>query len=293
MSGQGVDQARYRWALGKAAADRLYAALDRAFEDDGFPVGISEIDEDRDLFDVSLYAPPDEATTGRIRSVVAGIAENPEIETIDGNADWVGRSLEGLKPVRAGRFLVHGAHDRDAVRPGDISVEIEAGLAFGTGHHGTTSACLDMIAAVARRERPVNALDLGTGSGVLAIALALATHRKVLATDIDPVAVAVAGANARLNGAGGLVEAVTATGFSHPRIAAGAPFDLIVANILARPLMALAPAMGRHLTPGGSLILSGILARQRRAVIAAYGAQRFRHVRTLSREGWATIWMKR
>ena len=113
--------------------------------------------------------------------------------------DWVAKSLEGLQPVRAGRFLVHGSHDRDRRRPGDLAIEIEAGLAFGTGHHGTTSGCLEMIEMVVRRERPSNALDLGTGSAVLAIALAKLAHIPVLATDIDPVATRVAAANARLN----------------------------------------------------------------------------------------------
>ncbi len=108
-------------------------------------------------------------------------------------------SLEGLKPVRAGRFFVHGAHDRDKRHIGDLAIEIEAGLAFGTGHHGTTSGCLDMIWQVARRERPMNALDLGTGSAVLAIGLAKMAHIPVLATDIDPVATAVAAENVRLN----------------------------------------------------------------------------------------------
>ncbi len=207
--------------------------------------------------------------------------------------DWVTKSLEGLKPVRAGRFLVHGAHDRDQRRPGDLAIEIEAGLAFGTGHHGTTAGCLHMLSTVARREKPRNALDLGTGSAVLAIALAKLCHIPVLATDIDPVAVAVAARNARLNGVAGLVETATAPGFADPLFARRGPFDLIVANILAKPLMKLAPHMAAHLAPGGSIVLSGILERQRDAVVAAYNGQRFRHVRTLRREGWVTIHLKR
>src|SRR5690606_30118338 len=190
------------------------------------------------------------------------------------------------KPVRAGRFLVHGAHDRDARRPGDIAIEIDAGLAFGTGHHGTTAGCLEMLERVARRERPRNALDLGTGSAVLAIALARLARIPVLATDIDPVAVRVAAENVRINEAAAYVATATAPGFHHSAFAAAKPFDLIVANILARPLMRLAPDMARHVAPGGSLILSGILDSQRRAVIAAYTGQRFRHAETLHREGW-------
>jgi ribosomal protein L11 methyltransferase len=207
--------------------------------------------------------------------------------------DWVKASLDGLKPVRAGRFLVHGSHDRDRPRVGDIAIEIEAGLAFGTGHHGTTAGCLEMIATVLRRERPTNALDLGTGSAVLAIAIAKMAHLPVLATDIDSVATRVAGENTRLNGVASLVHTATAPGFHHPVFRQSGPFDLIVANILAGPLMQLAPSMAAHLMPGGSLVLSGILQRQRDAVIAAYTTQRFRHVRTLPREGWVTLHLKR
>ena len=207
--------------------------------------------------------------------------------------DWVTKSLEGLRPVRAGRFLVHGSHDRHRRRIGDLAIEIEAGLAFGTGHHGTTAGCLEMIDRVVRRERPRNALDLGTGSAVLAIALAKLAHIPVLATDIDPVAARVAAENARLNGVGAYVDARTAPGFHHPAFGAYAPFDLIVANILARPLMKLAPHMARFVSPGGSVILSGILERQRDAVVSAYVGQRFRHITTLHREGWVTIHLKR
>jgi ribosomal protein L11 methyltransferase len=150
-----------------------------------------------------------------------------------------------------------------------------------------------MIDRVVLRERPRRALDLGTGSAVLAIAIAKLSRRPVLATDIDPVATRVARANAALNGVSSLVETATATGFSSPAFRRRAPFDLIVANILARPLMRLAPEMARHCAPGGSLVLSGILDGQRDAVLAAYVGQRFRHVATLHREGWSTIHLKR
>jgi len=205
----------------------------------------------------------------------------------------VARSLEGLKPVRAGRFFVHGAHDRRKRHSGELAIEIEAGLAFGTGHHGTTSGCLEMLEKVVRREHPRNALDLGTGSAVLAIAVAKLAHIPVLATDIDPVAVRVAAANARLNHVKALIETVTAPGFHHPIFGKRTPFDLIVSNILARPLMRLAPQMAGHIALGGSIVLSGILERQRDAVISAYVGQNFRHVRTLHREGWVTIHLKR
>lgn len=273
-------------------ARRAYAAIEAAFEEDGLPLSIFEVDEDADLHEVALYADGEvDAIEKRVAAALAGQSLKISREIVP-DIDWVTKSLEGLKPVRAGRFLVHGSHDRDARRTGDLAIEIEAGLAFGTGHHGTTAGCLEMIEAVCTREKPRNALDLGTGSAVLAIAIARLRHIPVLATDIDPVATKVAAENVRLNQASAYVAAATAVGFHHPVFAAAGPFDLIVANILARPLMKLAPAMARSIVPGGSLILSGILASQRRAVIAAYAGQRFRHVKTLWREGWVTIHLK-
>lgn len=290
-----MTQTRLYFTAGKIEADRIFAALGAALDDEGLPIAVLEVDEDRDIHEVSLYAGDDvDAVEARLRDVLAGLSLSKPIarETLP-DIDWVARSLEGLKPVRAGRFFVHGAHDRRKRHSGEIAIEIEAGLAFGTGHHGTTAGCLEMLEQVVRREHPRNALDLGTGSAVLAIAAARLAHIPVLATDIDPVAVKVAAANARLNHVKGLIETVTAPGFHHPIFAARAPFDLIVANILARPLMRLAPQMAEHIALGGSIVLSGILERQRDAVIAAYVGQKFRHVRTLHREGWVTIHLKR
>jgi ribosomal protein L11 methyltransferase len=210
------------------------------------------------------------------------VAELPE-------ENWVAKSLHGLKPVRAGRFLVHGRHDRASVKASDIAVEVEAGEAFGTGHHGTTAACLLAIDRVLR-SRPIrNALDLGTGTGVLAIAMARAARVPVLASDIDPVASRIAEENARLNGVSGLVRTVTAPGLAKAIFADAGPFDLIVANILAGPLVALAPAIRRRLAPGGTVILSGLLETQRARIVAAYGTQGLRLVRTYPREGWLTL----
>lgn len=290
-----MTQTRLYFTAGKIEADRIFAAFEAAFEDEGLPIAILEIDEDRDIHEVSLYADGDvDAVEARVREILAGLVlSRPIAREPVPDIDWVTRSLEGLKPVRAGRFFVHGAHDRRKRHSGELAIEIEAGLAFGTGHHGTTAGCLEMLEQVVRRERPRNALDLGTGSAVLAIAVAKLAHIPVLATDIDPVAIKVAAANARLNHVKALVETVTARGFHHPIFAARGPFDLIVANILARPLMRLAPEMARHIALGGSIVLSGILDRQRDAVISAYVGQRFRHVRTLHREGWVTIHLKR
>ena len=288
-------QTRLHLIAGKIEADRIFAALDAAFEDDGLPLAVLEVDEANDIHEVSLYADRDvDAVEAKINDILVGLALPRQVEREAlPDIDWVARSLEGLKPVRAGRFFVHGAHDRGKRHSSDLAIEIEAGLAFGTGHHGTTAGCLEMLEQVVLRERPRNALDLGTGSAVLAIALAKLAHIPVLATDVDPVAVRVAAANARLNHVKALVETVTAPGFRHPIFARRAPFDLIVANILARPLMRLASEMAMHIRLGGSLVLSGILDHQRDAVVSAYVGQSFRHVRTLHREGWVTIHLKR
>ncbi|MEO3385527.1 50S ribosomal protein L11 methyltransferase [Mesorhizobium sp. CAU 1741] len=289
-----MTQTRLHFIAIKPASTAMFAALEREFDDDGLAIAIVEIDEDAGTEEISVYAETDQADEIELRMRGAAGAGDTVIarEALE-DIDWVTKSLEGLKPVRSGRFLVHGAHDRDKRRVGDIAIEIEAGLAFGTGHHGTTSGCLDMLASVVRREAPRSALDLGTGSAVLAIALARLARIRVLATDIDPVATSVARQNVRLNAVGAYVKTATAAGFSNPVFAQTGPFDLIVANILARPLMRMAPHMATHLAPGGSLILSGILDRQRDAVIAAYVGQRFRHVHTLHREGWVTLHLKR
>jgi ribosomal protein L11 methyltransferase len=290
-----MTQTRLHLTTGRIDAARIFAAFEAAFEEDGFPIAVLEVDEARDIQEISLYTDGDiDAAEQRMHAVLQELSlpKTIEREALP-DVDWVALSLEGLKPVRAGRFFVHGAHDRQKRRSGDLAIEIEAGLAFGTGHHGTTAGCLEVLEEVARRERPKNALDLGTGSAVLAIALAKFSHIPVLATDIDPVATRVAADNVRLNGVSSLVKAATASGFHHPVFSRRGPFDLIVANILARPLMRLAPQMAQHLTPGGSIVLSGILERQRNAVLAAYAGQKFRHVRTLEREGWVTLHLKR
>ncbi|KQZ81388.1 ribosomal protein L11 methyltransferase [Mesorhizobium sp. Root157] len=290
-----MTQTRLYLTTSKAEAERIFAAMESAFEDDGWPFSVLEVDEDRDIHEISLYADGDiDAVEAQVLALLTALAvDKPlERETVP-DIDWVARSLEGLKPVRAGRFFVHGAHDRDQIKPDDIAIEIEAGLAFGTGHHGTTAGCLEMLESVVASEHPRNALDLGTGSAVLAIALARLAAIPVLATDIDPVAIEVATANVQLNGVPDLVETATATGFDHPVFERSGPFALIVANILAGPLIEIAPEMVVHLEPGGSLVLSGILDRQHDAVVAAYIAQGFRHIRTLHLEGWVTIHLKR
>jgi ribosomal protein L11 methyltransferase len=189
--------------------------------------------------------------------------------------DWIRLSQEGLPPVRAGRFFVYGAHDAGQVPHGVIPIRIEAGLAFGTGHHETTALCLEVLSDLARERSFRNVLDLGTGTGLLAIGAVKLWKRRVMASDIDPVAVEVARDNAVANDVGPWVAAVTADGLANPILARAAPYDLLVANILAGPLTKLAPEIIRSLAPGAVLVLSGLLNNQEKLVASFYRDLRY------------------
>ena len=266
--------------------------LSTVFEDEDYAIATMEIDEKRDVWEASVYmmANEEEQVKARLADALAAeFSDLPIGREVLPDIDWIAKSLEGLAPVRAGRFVVHGSHDRDKVKTGEIAIEIDAGQAFGTGHHGTTAGCLEMLASATNARRYRNVLDLGTGSGVLAIAARKLLHVPVLATDIDPVATRVAADNARRNGIVAGLTFATAPGFHSTAFRTHGPFDLIIANILARPLMKMAPQLVAHLAPGGSVILSGILAEQRWKVLAAYNGQNLKHVRTIWRNGWVTI----
>ena len=276
-------------------AQIIYDIISAEFEEDGIPVSMFEVDEASRIWCVSIYAPGEFCDEYKSRMARAIDANNIDLEIdtqIIEQTDWVAKSLRQLSPVRAGRFLVHGSHDKDAVRCNDIAINIDAGLAFGTGHHGTTLGCLEMLERELKRRTFYHGLDLGTGSGVLAIALAKATKSPVLASDIDPVATGVARQNARLNRVANLVKPITAAGFNHRQIAAHAPYDLIVANILARPLQQMAVEFGRHLAPDATVILSGLLPHQKARIVAAFQIQLIRFVKAHIRDGWLTLILK-
>ncbi|MEF2553432.1 50S ribosomal protein L11 methyltransferase [Aurantimonas sp. A2-1-M11] len=289
-----MPQIRFFVRAGKAEAEAIYDAVELAFEEAGTPVALAEVDEANAVFEVSAYVDaPDGEAAAEMFTKAVGKARAGDIVREDlPDKDWMADVLAALKPVRAGRFLVHGAHDRDKVKSNDLAIEIEAGQAFGTGHHGTTAGCLETIARLSSRRRPRNALDLGTGSAVLAIGLAKLARIPVLATDIDPIAVRVARANVAANGVAEYVTCATATGFGAEPIRERAPYDLIVANILASPLMKLAPEFSRHLARGGDIVLSGILTTQRNAVLAAFRNQGLYHCSTLVRGEWVTLHLR-
>lgn len=278
----------------EAAARRVVDMLTEVFLDGDAAVAAFERPDGQ--WDVTLHfaEAPDQAL---LREIIANSAGNEIAGTLlfDTVAakDWVKASLEDLVPVPAGRFVVHGSHDRDRVAPNKLAIEIEAALAFGTGHHGTTRGCLLLLDHVLKTARPSRVLDLGTGTGVLAIAAAKALQRAVLASDIDPPSVRVAAENAALNEAGNLVRTIRATGFAAPDFARRGPFDLVLANILANPLRQLAGPMARHLAPGARVILSGLLTHQAPAVIAAYRARGLVPLRHLRIEGWSSLLLRK
>jgi ribosomal protein L11 methyltransferase len=284
---------RATFAIGKEhVAKRVVDLLTESFFEGQAAIAAFEGPGGRWDITVHFAEAPDQ---GSIRELV-GIAAGDEaalaisFDTVDAK-DWVKATLEELVPVRAGRFIVHGGHDRSRVPPNKLGIEIEAALAFGTGHHGTTRGCLLLLDEVLKAFRPRRVLDLGTGTGVLAIAAAKALRGKVLASDIDPLSVRVAADNARLNCAGDLVETIRATGFSAPQFKQRAPFDLVLANILANPLRQMATPMSRHLAPGALLILSGLLPPQASAVVAAYRARGLVLKRHIQIEGWSSLLM--
>ena len=205
---------------------------------------------------------------------------------------WLARTYQGFPEQLVGRFALRGTHLPAEARAGRITLVLDAGLAFGSGEHGSTRGCLLALGLVARR-RPRRILDLGTGSGILAMAAARLLRRPVLATDIEPWSVRVAGENARANGVGRLVRPLLANGWRHRRVAAGGPYDLVFGNILARPLCLMAGSLARALAPGGTAILAGLLESQARMVLAAHRRHGLRLERRLQEGAWTTLVVRR
>lgn len=286
---------RASFAIGsEPAAKRVVDLLNESFFEGQAAITAFEGAGGRWDITVHFAEPPDENSIRELVGLAAGdeVARDIAFDTVQAK-DWVKATLDELVPVRAGRFVVHGRHDRANVPANKLGIEIEAALAFGTGHHGTTRGCLLLLDEVLKAHVPRRVLDVGTGTGVLAIAAAKALRIKVLASDIDPLAVRVARENAGLNGAGDLVHTIHATGFSAPEFIRRAPFDLVLANILANPLRQMATPMKQHLAPSALVILSGLLPQQAQSVVAAYRARGLILRRHLGIEGWSSLLMQR
>ena len=282
-----------RLACDQLTARRLAAYLGESLEPEATACAAFEDDGGQWQLAVHFRERPDEAALRALVALAAGEAAAAAL-TIEpvAPADWVKQSLAGLKPVRAGRFIVHGAHDRARIKPNNIGIEIEAALAFGTGHHGTTRGCLLALDDLAKRRHAARVLDLGTGSGVLAIAAAKIFRARVTASDIDGVAVEAARANARLNSTGAAITIVHATGANARAIAQGAPYDLIFANILLGPLLRLAAPLSRLAGLRARVVLSGLLPGHANAVLAIYRAQGFVLEHRIALDGWVTLVLK-
>ena len=277
---------------GKDSAEALGEAVE-GLTPEPTGVGVFEIEDGSGLWEVACYFTdtPDEAGLALLAALHGArpfvISELPE-------TDWVAKVRRELVPVVAGRFFVYGSHDADKVPADCEPLLIEAAMAFGTGHHGTTQGCLralDHLAGQGVVGR--NVADIGAGTAVLAMAAARIWPNPVIASDIDAVAVEVAEANVRANGLEGRVRCVEAAGFDHPDLAAAAPFDLVFANILKGPLIDLAPGMAAHIRTDGWVILSGILNEQADEVIEVYSRNGINLFRREEIGEWTTLILRK
>ena len=262
-------------------------ALENASTPEAISVSAYEVEEDKEWYCQGQYA--QQPSLADITTLLDGLTHGDiAIEPIP-DLDWVLESLKSLKPVRAGHFYIYGSHNEIEGLSGDIPILVNAGQAFGTGHHATTRACLMALEDLAAERAIENALDLGCGTGILSIGLAKVSDARIIASDIDPIAIEVAREVAADNNVGDRLDLAVATGFDAPEISERAPYDLILANILAQPLIDLAPQMAVHLAPGGTVILSGLLITQEPEVLAAYTAQGFKLSTRLPLEEWTVL----
>jgi len=274
----------------RAVAEAAAAALEAHPATEALTFSILEEDEDHDVWRIDAF--PTEADEQI--AIAAVMAAHPGLRVVTealADADWLAMALSGLPPVRAGRFFVYGAHDLGLAPASTVNLRIEAGAAFGTGHHGTTVGCLQAFSDLLKARRFPRVLDVGCGTGVLAIAAARTGSAIAVGTDIDGPSVRIANENAALNQA--QARFVHAAGLNNPLVRNDGPYDLAFANILAPPLVALSGDIRRALKPGGVAILSGLLRTQQRRVLAAYTSKGFRLMRRIHRDAWATLVLRR
>ncbi len=277
-----------------SAARTLAGALENLVEP--APDAVTQFEEGPDAWRIEAYfadSPDVAAVAAQLARAFGGPLPPLEPESVP-DLNWVAISQAALPPVGAGRFVVHGSHDRERIARGPNTILIDAGEAFGTAHHATTQGCLLAIDRLTRSRTFASVLDLGCGSGVLAIAAARALPRAdILATDYDPLSIAVATANAKANGVGQRIAFACARGLAHPWLRHAAPFDFVIANILAGPLLALAPRLRGAMSRGGIVVLSGLLDREAARLIAAYAAQGFALAEHRRIAGWSTLTLRK
>ena len=277
--------------FGREAAETLGAAMER-LSPEPTGIGVFELEDGSGMWEIGGYfvEVPDEAA---LALLAAAFAARPFAVSEVPDTDWVAHVRRELAPVEAGRFYVHGSHDANTVPEGSVPLLIEAAMAFGTGHHGTTKGCLEAFDALLEKGlRPTVVADVGCGTAVLAIAAAKVLDARVLASDIDAVAVDVALANLKANNTLDRIECFEAVGLNHEMYGGAGGFDLIFANILKGPLIELAPEVSQNLRSGGHVILSGLLTEQVDEVYNAYRAQGLGVVSNHSLGEWATLTLK-
>lgn len=270
----------------RAAAEAAAVAVDNDVLLEGATYSILEEDEDRGMWRIDAF-PVSNDEADRLRQVLNDAGGLKVTVEALADADWLAMALSGLPPVRAGRFFIYGMHDRGRAPPNMVNLRIEAGAAFGTGHHGTTVGCLLAYDRLIKKRRFAKVLDVGAGTGVLAIAAMRTGSKVAVGTDIDRPSVRICRENAKVN----KVKAAFAWtgGLTHPTVRGQAPYDLIFANILARPLVSLSQAIAISLKPGGVIVLSGLLRHQERYVRAAYFARGFKLDFRIRRDAWAAL----
>jgi ribosomal protein L11 methyltransferase len=272
------------------AAEAAAAAVDADIALEGATYSILEEDEDKGVWRIDGFPTSDEEAR-LMEAVLRGYEDLEVVVEKLADADWLAMSLSGLPPVEAGRFFVYGAHDQGKVPDGRVNLKIDAGAAFGTGHHGTTVGCLEAFDRLLQTERFDKVLDVGCGTGVLAIAAAKTGSPVAVGTDIDEPSARIANENAEINDA--KCDFYFADGLSDPRIAQHAPYDLVFANILAAPLVELAPEIAGALKSGGVAILSGLLRTQEERVLDAYRPLGFLVEQTIHHDAWSALALRK
>lgn len=292
---------RPSWRVDLHVPHHAFGAFAEVLDPFAQAISVSEVADltGRPVWRIQGYADaePDRnaiAAAAALAALAAAVpAPEPDVVAL-GAVDWLAENRRSFPPLRIGRFYIHGSHVATPPPPSALALQVEAAIAFGSGEHGSTRGCLLALDGLARRMRVRRALDMGCGSGILALALArLWPAARIVAVDVDTDSAVVAAANARLNRCASRIQVQAGDGYRAPAARLGAPYDLITANILARPLQAMAPALASALRPGGIAVLSGLLAKQEAGVLAAHRVQGLSLIRRIASDGWHTLILRR